>query len=70
MEYLYLAAAALGSFALGWQAARLTFGRPMRPPVVQKEAAEPIEDAADDIDPIVEDDFTRSVNEWGMRLVR
>lgn len=56
MEYLFLAVAALGAFALGWTAARTIHGGP------RKRAVED--------DPIAHDEFTRSVMDWGRRYER
>lgn len=56
MEYLYLAAAALGAFALGWRAAQLAYS-------IRRELA-------DEPEPIDQDEFTRSVMDWGRRYER
>lgn len=57
MDYIFLAVAAAGAFALGWTAARTIYGGP------RKRAVE--DDAV-----IHHDDFTRSVMDWGRRYER
>ena len=57
MEYLLLAVAAGGAFALGWTAARTVYGKPR-------------EISAEDQPIATDDEFTRSVQDWGRRYVR
>ena len=56
MEYVFLAVAALGAFALGWTAARTIYGDP-RKRVVEDE-------------PYNHNEFTRSIQDWGSRYDR
>ncbi len=57
MEFLFLGVLGLGAFAMGWTAARTIYGDP-RKRVVEDDTI------------TTDDDFTRSVQDWGNRYER